>query len=74
MIAERYSDNAPGRWYVNEECIHCDLCEEHAPAHFRTSEQGDHHIVYRQPQTADEEAAAEEAMDGCPVEALQNDG
>lgn len=73
MNEPRHTDNAPGSWYVNEECICCHICEENAPAHFRESEDGDHHIVYNQPQTEDELIAAEEAKEGCPVDAIHSD-
>ncbi len=54
MIENRYSDNAAGRWYVSDECIHCDLCEDFAPTIFAPSELGDHHVVVRQPRTPEE--------------------
>ena len=74
MNIERHPDNAPGTWFVNEECICCHLCEELAPDHFRQSEDGDHHIVYHQPTAEAEIEQAEEAREQCPVEAIQNDG
>ena len=70
MTNERHPDNAPGTWFVNDECICCHLCEELAPGNFRESEEGDHHIVYAQPVGDEQLACAEEAMEGCPVEAI----
>lgn len=71
---ERYEDNVPGRWYVDRKCILCSVCSEAAPNNFKESEDGDHDVVYKQPETADEEAQCEEAMAACPVEAIGNDG
>jgi len=31
---EKYSDNASGKFYVDEQCIDCDLCRETAPDFF----------------------------------------
>jgi ferredoxin len=33
-IANRYSENVPGKFYVDDQCIDCDLCRETAPANF----------------------------------------
>ena len=30
-IANRYGENAPGKFYVDNQCIDCDLCRETAP-------------------------------------------
>ena len=66
----RYDDNVPGPWYVNEECIFCDQCFGTAPDHFRPSDDFDHAIVYKQPETEEEIETATEAMEGCPTEAI----
>ena len=66
--------NAPGRWYVDSNCIDCDLCRETAPTVFRRDDDGGNSIVFHQPETEEELRQAKEAMDGCPVEAIGNDG
>jgi 4Fe-4S single cluster domain of Ferredoxin I len=33
-VANKYPENAPGKFYVDEQCIDCDLCRETAPANF----------------------------------------
>ena len=68
-----YSDNVPGAWYVNDECICCGLCGEVTPAVFEASEDYDHHRVHHQPSTPEEHRGAEDARDRCPVEAIGND-
>ena len=68
-----FTDNVPGPWYVDDQCICCGLCENVAPDIFRLSDDYSHHMVYRQPQTPAELADAENACDRCPVEAIGKD-
>lgn len=70
----RWHDNAPGRWYVDAQCIDCDLCNELAPAHFKGNDAENHSFVYRQPTTPEEETACRDAKAACPVEAIGDDG
>ena len=70
---DRYPDNTAGNWFVNEQCICCGLCEELAPDSFRESDDGDHHIVYQQPEGVEQLAQAEEAREQCPVEAIHKE-
>lgn len=71
---DRLPQNAPGRWYVDSNCIDCDLCRETAPAVFRRDDEGGSSIVFQQPETDEELRLAEEARNGCPVESIGNDG
>ena len=68
-----FSDNAPGPWYVHDECICCGLCEDKAPAVLRPSTDYSHHVVHSQPATPEELADAEDARERGPVEANGND-
>jgi ferredoxin len=61
-----------GKFYVDDQCIDCDLWET-APANFRRSDDGGYSYVFKQP-TTPEEALCKEAMEGCPVEAIGNNG
>ncbi|MCS7337898.1 MAG: ferredoxin [Verrucomicrobiae bacterium] len=72
--ANKYPDNAPGKYYVDNQCIDCDLCRETAPENFRRNEEGGYSYVYKQPTTPEEEAKCREAMEACPVEAIGDDG
>jgi len=72
--ANKYPENAGGKYYVDNQCIDCDLCRETAPDNFKRNEDGGYSIVYKQPGNDDEEARCKEAMEGCPVEAIGNDG
>jgi ferredoxin len=70
----RHSGERSGSYYVDDTCIDCDLCRETAPQFFRRYDDGGYSIVYRQPETAEEIAIAEEARVGCPTETIGNDG
>ena len=72
--SNKYAENVAGRYYVDDQCIDCDLCRETAPANFARSEEGGHSYVCKQPENPEEEALSKEAMEGCPVEAIGNDG
>jgi len=71
---ERWEDNVAGKWYVDKACIICSLCSELAPNNFKEADDGDHDIVYKQPENDEETAASQEALEQCPVEAIGNDG
>lgn len=71
---DRYEDNVAGKFYVDDQCIDCDLCRETAPNNFTRNDDGGHSFVYNQPTTDEELAQCIEAMEGCPVEAIGDDG
>ena len=70
---DKYEDNAPGKYYCDTECIDCNLCRETAPDNFADHEDG-YSFVYKQPENDEEEALCVEAMEGCPADAIGNDG
>src|SRR5438477_11091225 len=72
--ANKYAENVAGKFYVDDQCIDCDLCRETAPANFKRNDDGGHSYVYKQPESPEEEALCKEAMEGCPVEAIGSDG
>ena len=71
---DRYPDNALGTYYVDEQCIDCDLCRQVAPDNFTRNEDEGYSFVYNQPSTPEEEELCTEALEGCPVEAIGDDG
>jgi ferredoxin len=73
-IANRYPENVTGAFYVDDQCIDCDLCRETAPANFTRNDDGGHSYVYKQPENDAEAALSKEAMEGCPVEAIGSNG
>lgn len=73
-IADKYEDNVTGKYYCDDQCIDCDLCRETAADNFKRNEDGGYSFVYKQPENEEEEALCQEAMEGCPVEAIGSDG
>jgi len=73
-LENRYEENIKGKYYVDDQCIDCDLCRETAPANFTREEDGGYSFVFKQPENEEEEELSLEAMEGCPVEAIGNDG
>lgn len=72
--ANKNFENVPGSYYVDDTCIDCDICRETAPNMFRRWDAEGYSYVWRQPETDEERALAEEAMIGCPTETIGNDG
>ena len=73
-IANRYPENIAGAYYVDNQCIDCDLCRETAPNSFKRTDDGGYSFVYKQPDNPEEQKLAKEAMEGCPVEAIGSNG
>ena len=73
-IANKYENNVTGKYFVDNQCIDCDLCRETAPENYTRYDDGGYSYVYKQPATPEEEAKCVEAMEGCPVEAIGDNG
>jgi ferredoxin len=73
-VANKYPENVPGKYFVDNQCIDCDLCRETAPENFKRNEDGGYTFVFKQPSSPDEEARCKEAKEGCPVEAIGDNG
>jgi len=73
-IANKYPENVAGKFYVDNQCIDCDLCRETAPNNFKRNDDGGYSFVYKQPGSTEEEAQCKEAKEGCPVEAIGDNG
>ncbi|PID81568.1 ferredoxin [bacterium DOLZORAL124_64_63] len=63
-----------GAFYVDTECIDCDLCRQTAPDNFDRNEDEGYSFVCKQPENEDEEDACREAIEECPVDAIGDDG
>ncbi|HEX4951006.1 MAG TPA: ferredoxin [Blastocatellia bacterium] len=63
-------ENVPGRFYVDTNCIDCDVCRDLAENNFTRHDAGGYSYVYKQPQTPQEESLCQEALEVCPVEAI----
>ena len=73
-IENKQPESAAGAYFVDDQCIDCDLCRETAPANFTRQEDGGYSYVYKQPENDEEKELCEEALEGCPVEAIGSDG
>lgn len=71
---DKVPENAPGKYYVDTTCIDCDACREMAPGNFVRSEEEGYSYVAKQPETPEEEEQCRDALEGCPVEAIGDDG
>jgi ferredoxin len=72
--SDKVADNVSGKFYVDSSCIDCDVCRTTAPDNFMANEDEGYSYVFKQPENEDEEALCQEAMEGCPVEAIGDDG
>lgn len=73
-LENKYENNVTGKFYVDDQCIDCDLCRSTAPDNFRTEEDLGFSYVYKQPENEEEDELCVEAMENCPVEAIGDDG
>ncbi len=71
---KKYAENVKGKYFVDNECIKCDACVMCAPKNFGMDEDDGHAFVVKQPTTTEEETLCREALEGCPVEAIGNNG
>ncbi|MDZ4676035.1 MAG: ferredoxin [Oligoflexia bacterium] len=72
--ANKYPQNVAGKFYVDTQCISCDACCTSAPNNFKMNDEEGHAYLSVQPTSPEEETQCKEAMEGCPVEAIGNDG
>jgi len=73
-LTQKLPENVAGKYYVDTQCIDCDVCRVTAPGNFQRSAPKGYSYVFRQPADAEEEAQCQEAMDCCPVEAIGKEG
>ena len=67
---DKWPDNVPGKFYVDETCIDCDACREAAPNFFKRNEDHGYSFVSRQPKSEADLENCNEALDACPVGAI----
>ena len=73
-LENKFPDNIQGKFYVDSQCIDCDLCRQTAPSCFDRNADGGYSYVKKQPGSSDEESQCQEAKEGCPVEAIGDNG
>ena len=71
---DKNPENVNGKFYVDSQCIDCDLCRETAPANVTREEDEGYSYDFKQPENDEEVQQCVEAMEGCPVEAIGEDG
>jgi ferredoxin len=71
---DKWENNVSGKFFVDQQCIDCDLCRETAPGFFTRHDEGGYSFVHKQPTTEEDVALCREALEGCPVEAIGDDG
>lgn len=73
-LRERLADNTPGTFYVDRNCIDCDVCRDTSPKNFTRNDENGYSFVKKQPETEEEIELCAEALEACPVEAIGDDG
>ncbi len=73
-LRDKLADNTLGKFYVDRQCIDCDVCRDTASANFTRNDENGYSFVKKQPETVEELDLCEEAMNACPVEAIGDDG
>jgi len=71
---DKVTDNVEGQFYVDTNCIDCDLCRQTAPDNFDRNEDEGFSFVNKQPENDEETQACQDAIEECPVEAIGDDG
>lgn len=67
----RLPGNAPGRFFVSDECDGCAYCASVAPENFDFDKVTNTYFVMRQPDSGEELEFVREAMEDCPVDAIR---
>ena len=70
----KWKDNVPGKFYVDDQCIACDACLMEAEKFFVMVDDDGYAFVRLQPTTEEEVEECENALASCPVDAIGNDG
>jgi len=72
--ANKVAESVAGQYYVDTQCIDCNLCRDTAPENFRQNETAGYAFVCKQPANEGEKTLCMDAKDSCPVEAIGDDG
>jgi ferredoxin len=71
---DKVPGQAAGAFYVDANCIDCDLCRQTAPENFDRNDDDGHSFVKKQPEGPEEMELCRQALEDCPVEAIGDDG
>ena len=70
----RLAENVAGKFFVDDQCIDCDACRATAPDNFSRDDEKGYSYVSKQPENDTELQLCIDALEGCPVEAIGDDG
>jgi ferredoxin len=70
MTMGSLQDKRAAGYHVNRRCIGCQICSAIAPENFRSNHEDGMDYVHKQPDDPVEERLCAEAMDICPVNAI----
>ncbi|MGB7069489.1 MAG: ferredoxin [Pyrinomonadaceae bacterium] len=73
-LSDKLPENEAGSYYVDGQCIDCDVCRDTSPANFARNDENGYSFVYKQPNSEIELKLCEEAIAACPVEAIGDNG
>lgn len=73
-INNRWMDNTNGKFYVDDQCIDCNVCREIATGFFKRNEDFGYSYIYKQPLSKKDIKLCLQALNCCPVEAIGKDG
>lgn len=73
-VQDKLPENVRGRYYVDAQCIDCDVCRDISPKNFTRFDENGYSFVCKQPETPEEIELCAEALLACPVEAIGDDG
>jgi ferredoxin len=65
-LKDKLPDNVPGKFYVDRECIDCDVCRDTSPTNFRRNDENGYSYVYKQPETSENSPFVKKRFDACP--------
>src|SRR5262249_29622830 len=67
-------ENVPGPWYVDTSCNLCRVCLDEASNLLKYNDDQTYVYFFKQPETPEETATAQRALDVCPMLSIGNDG
>lgn len=73
-VTKKVAGNVDGAFYVDSSCIGCEACTTTAPGNFRMKDDGSSSMVFKQPENGSESLACTDAKNGCPVDAIGDNG
>ncbi|MBN1648256.1 MAG: ferredoxin [Spirochaetales bacterium] len=69
----KVNGNISGKYYTDNNCTGCGLCESEAPENFKLNDDGIA-IVIKQPSNDSENEQCKSALESCPVDAIGDNG